>query len=134
MEESLISYLLAPGSQVASACASRIYWVLRPQGTTAPALVLNVISTVPDYVMSAPAGGQRLTESRVQCDAYAPTYASAKEIIRALNARLSGATFTQGAIEFQGAFVDGERDSYEAMPNSSDRLFRTSVDFLIWHT
>lgn len=129
MEEALTSYLLAD-AQVSAACGQRVYWVLRPQGSATPCLVLNVISDLPEYVMS---GADGLSQTRVQVDAYGATYAAAKTAMRAAKNRLSGATFTQSGVTFQGAFVDGERDSFEAGSNTADRFFRVSVDFILWH-
>lgn len=129
MEEALTSYLLA-SSGVTSAVGQRVFWVLRPQGSDTPCLVLNVVSDVPQYVMG---GADGLSQTRVQVDAYGTTYSAAKNAMRAAKARLSGATFTQGGVTFQGAFGDGERDSFEAGSNTADRFFRVSVDFILWH-
>jgi hypothetical protein len=68
----------------------------------------------------------------VQVDCYGLTFSSAKGLARAVEAVLSGLTVSTGGIEFQGCFLDAERDGYEdnAAP---DKLFRTSLDFIIFH-
>lgn len=79
--------------------------------------------------MLAPSG---LVESRVQVDCYGLTYASSKTTARAVEVRMSGAKTTHSATVFDGAFLDAERDGYEDEA-SPDKLFRTSLDFIIWH-
>jgi hypothetical protein len=130
MQEALISYLLESGSPVSGIVGDRIYWVERPQGSPTPALVLTRVSDNPDYVMDGPSG---FSQTRVQFDAYAETYAGAVSIVRALRDRLSGVRFEQDGVEFQGAFIDGERDQFEDATNTSERFYRVSVDYMVSH-
>lgn len=128
MEEALRNYLLA-GAGLSSLVASRIHWVRSPQGSASPRIVLYRISGVRDMVMSGPSG---LVSSRVQADCIGTSYGSAKTVARAIEDRLSGYSGTAGAIEFQGCFLIGERDDFEDT-DTPDKLFRTSLDFNIWH-
>lgn len=128
MEESLVALLLATAG-ITSLVSTRIYWTLKPQGTANPYIVLTRVSGVRDYAYQGPS---RLIPSRVQVDCYGLTFASAKNIARAVEARLSGVKLTQGATIFEGGFLEGERDTFEAEA-TPDKLFRTSLDFIIWH-
>ena len=125
MQEDLIAYILADAG-VSAAVSNRVFWTQRKQGSALPAVVLTTISSRRDYAMGGPSG---LVESRVQVDSYGETYAAAKSAARSVITLLSGAKVVHGSTQFDGAFVDGERDSFESDPNS----FRVSVDLLIWH-
>lgn len=128
MEESLVALLLATAG-ITSLVSTRIYWTLKPQGAANPYIVLTRVSGVRDYTYQEPS---RLIASRVQVDCYALTFGSAKAIARAVEVRLSGMKLTQGATVFEGAFTEGERDTFESEA-TPDKLFRTSLDFIIWH-
>lgn len=108
---------------------SRIHWVLSPQKTALPRIVLYRISGVRDMHMNGPSG---LVASRVQVDCISTGYASAKAVARSVEARLSGYSGTTGNIRFEGCFLIGERDDYSDT-ETPDKLFRTSLDFDIWH-
>lgn len=128
MEADLLSYLRADAA-VADAIGGRAYWVHRPQGGVLPAIVLTRIGRLPDYTMGGPSG---LTESRIQVDCYAETYAKSKAVVRAVVARLSGARVKQGSTTFHGIFIDGERDTFE-QADGGQSLYRCSTDLLLWH-
>lgn len=133
MEEALIAYLLADSGVRALVgtppAQQRMHWTQAPQGIARPNAVLTKITGLRDTPMDGPSGFQ---ESRVQVDCYGLTFAAAKGLARAVEAVLSGITVTTGGIVFQGCFLDAERDGYEA-DAAPDKLFRTSLDFLIFH-
>lgn len=128
MEEALLQYLRA-FAPLTALISSRTYWVQLPQGYTNPYLLLTRVSGVRDTTFDG-AGG--FSQSRIQCDAYAQAYLTAKEIARAVELRLSGKSFTHQGIYFAGCFLDSERDTFENEATPV-KLFRTSIDFLIWH-
>jgi hypothetical protein len=128
MEEALRSYLLA-GTDLSALVATRIHWVRSPQGAASPRIVLYRISGLRDMHMQGPSG---LVASRVQVDCIGASYGSAKAVARAVEARLSGYSDTAYDIRFEGCFLIGERDDFEDT-NTPDKLFRTSLDFNIWH-
>ena len=129
MEEALVAYMLASTS-LATLVGTRINWTRSPQGSTSPRIVLYRISGLRD--MSLNNGPTGYVSSRVQCDCIGTSYSSAKAVARALEARLSGYSGTTGGVRFEGVFLIGERDDYlEA--DTPDKLFRTSLDFNIWH-
>lgn len=131
MEESLISLLMAyaPLQALIGSNPARVYWVRAPQGVMPPYVTLQVISGNPDVSHEGPNG---LVEARVQADCYGLTYGSAKTVSRAVTDRLSGFKGTRNTTVFGGIFKDGERDGYDD-EESPDKLFRVSMDFMIWH-
>jgi hypothetical protein len=134
MEESLTALLLAysPLTSLVGTNPTRVYWMRAPQNVAEPFVVLQVISSVPDVSHQGPSG---LIPARVQADCYSDSYTSAKAVARAVTARLSGYRGTPtppGTVTFDGVFKDAERDEYEP-DDSPDKLFRVSMDFIIWH-
>lgn len=130
MEAALLAKLLATVG-VTALSDSRINWSRRPQGETIPAnkgaIVLHRIDGFPDYHTLGPSG---LVESRVQVDCWGLSYKAAKSLARAVEAAVSGARFTQGAIRFDAILLVDERDDTfdETAP-----IFRTSLDLAVHH-
>lgn len=127
MESALVAHLLGSAG-LATLVGTRINWVRAPQGALSPRIVLYRISGVRDMHMAGPSG---LIASRVQVDCLGLTYDSAKSVARAVEARLSGFSGTR-AIRFDGCFLVNERDDFSDT-DTPDKLFRTSLDFIIWH-
>lgn len=122
MEEALRTLLTSSAAITAIAPAARINWGVHPQGAGLPALVLNVVSDAEGLTMQGPDG---LSEGRVQIDAYAYTYADAKNLSRAVRAVLHG--YRSGG--FRLVQHVATRDSREGGTNEADRPFRVSMDF-----
>jgi hypothetical protein len=129
MEEALLSYLLA-ASAVSSLVGTRINWVRSPQGVLSPRVVLTRVSGIRDMTLNS--GPTGYVSSRVQVDCIGTSYGSAKSVARAIETRLSGYSGTTGGIRFEGCFLIGERDDYFDT-DTPDKLFRTALDFNIWH-
>lgn len=108
---------------------NRIKWNVRPQAGLLPALVLQVISNIPDYGMS---GETLLSSSRVQIDIWAEGYLQSLNIRDQVKECLSGLREEMSGVEIQGSFLIDERQSYEAAEETS-RLHRVSMDFNIWY-
>jgi len=142
MEEALRAYLLG-SSGLTALVSTRVQWGTLAQSAAYPAVVLTRIDGLPDYAMDGPTG---LVSSRIQAECWAETYAAAKAVARQVKARISGVDtvvddggsppVVLGAL--RGGFIEGERDSFEvgygATGLSSIRLFRVSLDFIIWHS
>lgn len=126
MEAALITKLLASAG-ITALVGQRINWSRRPQGETLPAVVLHRIDGGRDYHTQGASG---LVESRVQVDCWGSSYGSAKAVARQVEAAVSGARFTQGAIRFDAILILDERDSTfdETTP-----IFRTSIDLAVHH-
>lgn len=129
MEEALLSYLLA-ASGITSLVGTRINWVRSPQGAVSPRVVLTRISGLRDMTLNNGATGY--VTSRIQVDCIGTSYGSAKTVARAIEARLSGYSGTTGGIRFLGCFLIGERDDFFDT-DTPDKVFRTAIDFNIWH-
>lgn len=129
MEEDLRTFLLG-GAAVSAIVGERLAWGARPQGELLPCGTLHRITGGRDYHMRGRSG---LVDSLVQIDCWAGTWLAAKELARAVVARLDG--LTEGS--FQKAFVESERDSFEAgegpQPGGTTDFYRTSLDVRIWH-
>lgn len=128
MEEAFLNYLLA-GSSLAALVGGRINWVRSPQGAASPRIVLYRIAGLRDMSLRGPTG---FVSSRVQCDCISTSYSSAKATARAVEARVSGYSGTTGGVRFEGVFLVAERDDFFDA-DTPDKLFRTSLDFNVWH-
>ena len=128
MEEALIAYLLAH-APLTALVGRRLRPVIGKQADGFPAIVVQMVSHLPEYVTQGPVS---LADSRVQVDCYAETFAGSKAVARAVKARVSGQRFTSGGVEFQQCAVIAERSSYE--DGKEVKLHRTSIDFRVWHT
>lgn len=128
MHSDLLAYLTA-NSGIAALVSNRVHWAVAPQGSTMPFIVLNQISGAPDYIYQGESG---LSEYRIQIDAYATSYLSAKTLTTIIKTALSGLRFTQGTTLFDGCFVINERDLTEDTQSAGVRTFRVSVDFQIF--
>jgi hypothetical protein len=128
MEEALVALLLADAG-VAALVGTSVFWGVRPQGTTLPAITLTRISGQRDYTNEGASG---LVSSRVQIDCEAETYLSSKTVARAVIAALAAVPTST----LQGAFVEGERDLYEfdAKTDSAVHPFATSLDVILHHS
>lgn len=130
MEQAVIAALLANDAVTAHA-GRRVYPLIRPQDSAMPALVFTTISSQPDATHDGATG---LSESRIQLDAYAATYAAAKGLARAVRGVLhqfaGDVEVDGGTVTLQGVFQDGERDLFEG--EAPERIFRVSLDFNVW--
>lgn len=128
MEEALKTLLLAT-SAISAIVSDRLTWLVRQQASALPALVLNVVSNVPEYSDEGEAG---ISQARVQVDCWGSTYASARALARAVKDRLSGTAETVAGVEFSAAWVELEQDLYETAAAGAP-LYRVSLDFMITH-
>lgn len=131
MEEAFLA-LIRGDTAVSAVLSKRINWVRRPQSENSyPACRLQRVSGSPKYNMKTPDG---LSQSRVQLDIWAETYAASKQAQRSIVAVLSGYRGMVSGIRFQGIFIENIRDLADEEIDSNKRLFRVSFDALIWHT
>lgn len=129
MEEDIRTRLLAT-SGVTALVSSRVYCGSRPQGGVVPDVIINRISGAPIYTDDGESG---LAEARLEIECFGTTYASAKNAARAVIASLSAFFGTVGVTTFQYILLDSERDFRESGGNVPEYLFRTQLDFIIWH-
>lgn len=126
MESALVAKLLATAG-VTALVGQRVNWSRRPQGAALPAIVLHLIDGAPDIHHGGASG---LRVSRVQMDAWAASYGSAKAVARAVETAITAQTFTQGAVRFDVILIDSERDD---STDETTPLFRTSLDLMVHH-
>lgn len=126
MEEALIARLLATAA-VTAIFGTRITPVLRPQGEALPAATVQTVSGERRRHYQ---GHDELIGARVQIDCWGRNYAEAKTGARAVIAALAD-PFSSAITDIQGVFVDAERDGGEDA--STQFIFRTSLDLLVWH-
>ena len=127
MEESLLA-LFRNDPAVNSILGSRIDWVRRPQEDTVfPAATMHRTGGNRQYHTIAPDG---LVETGVQIDVWAEKYSSAKLAARAVMSVING--YRTG--EFQGIFIEAERDLPDESLDGNNRLYRVSIDLIVWHT
>lgn len=113
---------------VAAVAATRIYWVERPQKSALPAITLQTVSDPrPDH-LKGPDGARG---TRIQCDCWAESYASALSLARAVIAALQSPATIEDK-KFGNARVEGQRDLGESVTDGTF-IHRQSVDLIIWH-
>lgn len=127
MEEALVALLLAD-TPLAALVSGRIRWMVGKQDEDKPYIVLTRVSSIDAITYKNTAV---LTESRVQADCYALTYAKAKAVARAVKAAIDGKGSGQSAV-IDRIFYDTERDLFEPTADP-DKLFRVSVDYRVFH-
>jgi hypothetical protein len=112
--ETVRNILMAAGG-VTTLVNTRVSPVQRAQDEALPCVVLTLVSAVPQNHLN---GAPTLDANRVQLDAYADTYADAREVAAACRA----------ALEVGGCVMDNEFDAFE--PDVTE--YRVSQDWLVW--
>lgn len=131
MQEALLA-LLKADSGITARLGARINWGRRPQSDdTYPACLLQVVSQQPGYNFSAPDG---YAQTRVQIDVWGETYGATTLAVRAIKSAISGYRGTQSGVRIGGIFIDGQRDLPDEEVDQNKRLFRVTLDALIWHS
>lgn len=127
LEEGLVTYLKTVAGLTAL-ISTRIYAFAIPQEATLPCVTYQRISTprYPSHDTSGASGN--LSRPRVQFDAWATTYSSAKAITDQLRAALNGKKGSTGGVTLQGALVVEEAPTYEP----ETKLYRSRSDYFIW--
>ena len=130
MEEELKNHILADAG-ITNLVGNRVHWNERPQAKALPDILLRLVNNAPDYHSTGPSG---LEDALIQVDCYGETYSSAKLTSRAIKSLLSGAQFTEGNIVFDGIFIEGETDTFEALPSGAEKYHRVRLDIRVWHS
>jgi len=125
----LAEFLLA-NAGLTALVGTRIKWDTLPQNGALPAIALHMVSAPRDYTM---AGRDGTTGYLVQMDVWSNTLALRESVAAALISALDDIRNDT----FQGAFIEGQRDTFEpgdAGPNSQGAtdLFRASIDVRVW--
>lgn len=122
----VLANLLLEHAPLAALIGNRIHWDRLPRDVSRPAVVMHLVSDVPNYHLLGPSG---LVDSRVQFDCQAGTAVEARAVAEALDARFSGFRGIYDGIKFGGAFRLSRRSRSDG---DSDVVFTRSMDFRIW--
>ena len=128
MEEAFRTYLLAY-SGMSALVGTRIVWGARPQGSPLSAIVLNLVSAPEQNTYAGPSG---FIPARVQAGCWASTFLAARDAARLVRAAAKDIRGVRGGVRFDAAFVEGRRDDSE-VSETDGRLYRRSVDLIVWH-
>ena len=125
MIESAIHYILVNDATV-KAITTRCYPVIIPQNPTCPLILFTKITGHRDHHLSGPSG---VAHPRFQIEAWAETYAGAKELADAIREALDGYSGTAKSTAIHSCLIDSERDVYE----SEIEVYRVIQDYFFWH-
>ena len=120
IEQGIITYLVSK-----SVSGGRVYPLTLPQNAVLPAVVMQRVSSVPDYVHEGASG---LELGRFQFTAWAENYAAAKATATAVIAALSGYKGLMGTVEVGASFIANQIDQKD--PES--HLCAVITDARIW--
>lgn len=107
--------ILLADSAVTALVGERISPAMRAQGEDLPCIVLTQVSVTPTTNLDEPPS---LDSNRVQLDAFALTYAQARNVVVACRA----------ALEAGGVALESEFDNFE--PDVTE--YRITQDYMIW--
>lgn len=131
VEERITAKLLA-ATAVKALVSTRIFPVSRTQGSALPAVTLQRIDGAP---LLADDGDSGLENPRLQIDCWGKSYTEAKTVARAVVAELNAFDGELSGVHIPLIELEAERDMpRESGANSSEYLFRTSLDFLVWRS
>ena len=123
VEDGLFSYL-STDSGITALVSTRVYPLRMPQNATLPAVTFTRISGPRSHALSGPTG---CGMARIQIDAWATTYASAKAVIDTVRSALDGYSGTAGSETIKSSLLQTETDFYEPETN----VYRVSQDYFI---
>lgn len=128
--EAVIRTHLLADAGVTALVSTRIWQLKLPQSPSLPAVRVQVISEPKGYQLRGPDGA---TRARVQVDSVADEsagYTQLDTIALAVDAALSGATFTSGSTWVTGCFRDNRRSMYDPQEL---RQIVIAQDYIVWH-
>lgn len=102
--------------------SERVYPQVMPQGAALPAIVLTVVSDVPENTFDGTAA-DRLSARRLQVDCYAKSYLAAQNLAAAVDQALSS---------LQAHDLSAERDNARDLYDDPTEIYRVSMDFTVW--
>lgn len=111
---------LAANGTLTGLVGTRIYPQVLAQEATVPAIVLSVVSEVPQNTLTGTT--ERLRMSRVQVDCYATTYLGAHQVADAADAVLSA---------LMRHDLSAQRENFQDIYDDAAQLHRVSSDYLV---
>ncbi len=129
--ETALYSLLQTDADVVAAFGDRIYPRVAPQGAEAPYCVRSRVSSPGYHHLGGPSG---IASPRYQFSIYARSSEEAETCASVIRAALDGWRGDIGSERVLWVSLEDERDMYEDRGDGSqDGLFRTDLDFVIWH-
>lgn len=138
MIEEALKKILTKDPAISKLVASRVFPLIRPQGSALPAITYQRASGIRDHDMEGATG---LVESRFLIGCYGKkrgrksSYLIAKQVRDAVVAKIlpaGGFRETVGSIEIQSIFLNNEDDSH--MDGATGvGMVRVLLDCTIWH-
>lgn len=135
IEEALFDYLSTNAglSAILGAGANaRVYPKRLPQNPTLPALVFQVVSSVPAYTHDQagdPPDPSAFLRNRVQFDLWATAYEGLLPLRDALFAGISGFRGMMGTVKIESVFVVNEVDTFETDTGSARKVMDAIVSW-----
>lgn len=105
---------------------SRIYPLVRRQGSALPALTYQKISAIREHLMVADAN---VVVARMQVDCWDASAMGVKNVAEQVRLALQDYSGTEATVVIQRIFIENEIDDW----NPSTEIYRVTYDFLIWH-
>ena len=124
--ETVLFTRLTTHAGLAALVSVRVYPMLLPQAPTMPAVTYQRIDGVRESGMTQEHG---MAHPRIQVDSWASTYAGAKAVAGQVRAALQRWSDSSTTPEILDSFIEGDTD----MQEPELKLFRCSMDFIIWH-
>jgi len=129
IETALMTFLLAQ-SGITDLVSDRIYFVIAPQETEKPYMVVTKVDGPRSHSHE---GSSHLAHPRFQFSVFATKYSDAKNVIAALQTALDGYSGTMGGesgVKVGAALYEDENDFYE----TDTKLHHVAADYIIWHS
>jgi len=122
-EKDLRSLILS--TPVAALVSNRVVWMVRPQSSQIPSLVLTTVGEATPYVYG---GVVNFYPTRVQFEIFSTTYDIATQIWRALEEGLSGFVGNLGDTKFHSILFLGKSDDTEENAVAAQQLVRFLIE------
>jgi hypothetical protein len=128
--EKAIRSILIDDSAVKNLVSTRVYPIVRREGSSLPAIVYQQITGARDHVMSGPSG---FVSSRFQINCWADTYAGADELADAVRIAFDGYDGTKENVVIQCIHVIDEGDMPVISPDNEALNFHGKrLDIMVW--
>ena len=132
LEEAIFDFM-STNAGIIAVVDDRIFPKRLPQNPTLPAIVFQVVSSVPNYTMDQagdpPVAGETFTKKRVQFDLWTETYEGLLPVRDALFAGISGFRGMMGSVQIESVFVLNELDGFEPDTGSNRKIIDTMFGY-----
>jgi len=131
LEEAIFDFLSTNAGIIAEV-DDRVFPKRLPQNPSLPAIVFQVVSSVPNYTMDQagdPPGTETFTKKRVQFDLWTETYEGLLPVRDALFAGISGFRGMMGSVKIESVFMRNELDGFEPDTGSNRKIIDTMFGY-----